>query len=214
MLLWEGGRISKSSTSKKQALIVGKRRFEAIAKSGFLKKHGIVRNAIKKDMLYFAIPALLIFAAGLVLSSSALDERSGVVSTLWNLVRQPSSFHFLSVQNIVGLVLFVIGLIIMIVGQLTLFRNYSGTVVIREDHQLITHGIYRFTRNPMYLGLIMGIVGLPVYAASLYGFLTMLVLIPIILNRIRLEEELLTEEFQDAYQKYKKTTKKLIPFIY
>ena len=57
-------------------------------------------------------------------------------------------------------------------------------------------------------------VGLPVYVASLYGFLTSLVLIAIILNRIRLEEELLTEEFQVAYQKYKETTKKLIPFIY
>jgi len=60
----------------------------------------------------------------------------------------------------------------------------------------------------------MVITGLPVYAASLYGFLAMLVLIPIILNRIRLEEKLLTEEFQDAFQKYKETTKKLIPFIY
>ena len=102
----------------------------------------------------------------------------------------------------------------MIVSQATLWRNYSGTVVIREDHQLIIHGIYRFTRNPIYLGLIMVVIGLPVYTASLYGFLTSLVLIPIILNRIRLEEKLLTEEFQDAYQKYKKTTKKMIPFIY
>jgi len=102
----------------------------------------------------------------------------------------------------------------MIVSQATLWRNYSGTVVIRVDHQLITHGIYRFTRNPMYLGLIMGVTGLPVYVASLYGFLTSLILIPIILNRIRLEEKLLTEEFQGAYQKYKETTKKLIPFIY
>ena len=102
----------------------------------------------------------------------------------------------------------------MIIGQVTLRRNYSGTVVIREDHQLITHGIYRFTRNPMYMGLIMVVTGLPVYVASLYGFLTSLVLIPIILNRIRLEEKLLTAEFQEAYQKYKETTKKLIPFIY
>lgn len=62
---------------------------------------------------------------------------------------------------------------------------------LRVDHQLITHGIYRFTRNPMYLGLIMVVTGLPVYAASMYGFLISLVLIPIILNRIRLEEELL-----------------------
>ena len=186
-----------------------------MTKRGFLKRHGIVRNAIRKDILYFAIPALLIFTAGLVLSYRALDDRSGVVPALWNLVRQPSSFHFLSVHNIVGLFLFVIGLTIMIIGQATLFRNYSGTVVIREDHQLITHGIYRFTRNPIYLGAIMAVcIGIPVYTASLYGFLTMLVLIPIFLNRIRLEEELLTEEFQDAYQKYKKTSKKLIPFIY
>jgi protein-S-isoprenylcysteine O-methyltransferase len=87
-------------------------------------------------------------------------------------------------------------------------------VVIREDHQLITHGIYRFTRNPIYLGALMAFAGLPVYAASLYGFLTMLFLIPIILNRIRLEEKLLTDTFPDAFQKYKETTKKLIPFIY
>jgi protein-S-isoprenylcysteine O-methyltransferase Ste14 len=72
----------------------------------------------------------------------------------------------------------------------------------------LTHGIYRFTRNPMYLGGTMVFTGLPVYAASLYGFLASLVLIPIILNRIRLKEELLTEEFQDAYQKYNKATKK------
>ena len=102
----------------------------------------------------------------------------------------------------------------MVVGQATLWRNYSGTVIIREDHQLITHGIYRFTRNPIYLGAFMVFIGLPVYAASLYGFLTSLVLIPIFLNRIRLEEELLTEEVQGAYQKYRETTRKLIPFIY
>ncbi len=102
----------------------------------------------------------------------------------------------------------------MITGQATLWRNYSQTVVIREDHQLITHGIYRFTRNPMYLGGIMVITGLPVYVASLYGFLTSLVLIPIILNRIRLEERLLTEEFGETYHTYKKATRKLIPFIY
>ena len=60
----------------------------------------------------------------------------------------------------------------------------------------------------------MVVTGIPVYVASLYGFLSSLVLIPITLNRIRLEERLLTEEFQDAFVKYKETTRKLIPFIY
>jgi protein-S-isoprenylcysteine O-methyltransferase Ste14 len=182
-----------------------------MAKRGFLAGHGIVRNAIIKDILQFAIPAIVIFFMELIFCADSLTGFWGII---WGLVKQPQNLSMFPVQSIIGLALFIIGLIIMLVGQTTLWRNYSGTVVIREDHQLITHGIYRFTRNPMYLGLIMVVTGLPVFAASMYGFLTSLVLIPIILNRIRLEEELLTEEFQDAYQKYKETTKKLIPFIY
>jgi protein-S-isoprenylcysteine O-methyltransferase Ste14 len=181
-------------------------------KRGFLARHGIERNAIRKDILQFAIPAIIIFCIELIFC--VRDGLSGFWGTIWGLVKQPQNLSMFPLQSILGLALFVIGLTIMIVGQITLRRNYSGTVVIRVDHQLITHGIYRFTRNPIYLGFIMVITGLPVYAASMYGFLTSLVLIPIILNRIRLEEELLTEEFQDAYQKYKETTKKLIPFIY
>jgi protein-S-isoprenylcysteine O-methyltransferase Ste14 len=187
-----------------------------VAKDGFLKRHGIVRNAIRRDILQFAIPGMTVFIIELQFCArdGARNGLSGFWGTVWGLVMQPQNLSMFSVQSIIGLALIIVGLIIMIVGQATLRRNYSGTVVIRDDHQLITHGIYRFTRNPMYLGLIMVIIGLPVYAASLYGFLTSLVLIPIILNRIRLEEKLLTEEFQDAYQKYKETTKKLIPFIY
>ncbi len=183
-----------------------------MAKRGFLARHGIARNAIRKDIFQFAIPGITLFFIELLFITR--DGLSGIWGTIWNLVKHPQNLSMFPVQSIIGLALFIIGLTIMIVGQTTLWRNYSGTVVIREDHQLITHGIYRFTRNPIYLGLIMGVIGLPVYAASLYGFLTSLLLIPIILNRIRLEEELLTEEFQDAYQKYKEGTKKLIPFIY
>ena len=187
-----------------------------MAKKGFPERFGFARNAIKEDILQFAIPGMTVFIIELLFCAidGARNGLSGFWGTVWGLIKQPQNLSMFSVQSIIGLALIIIGLIIMIVGQVTLFRNYSGTVVIREDHQLITYGVYRFTRNPIYLGGIMVVTGLPVYVASLYGFLTSLVLIPIILNRIRLEEKLLTEEFQDAYQKYKETTKKLIPFIY
>ena len=182
-----------------------------MAKRGFLARHRIVRNSIRKDILQFAIPAFIVFTIELIFCSQSL---SGFWGTIWGLVKQPRNLTMFPVHSIVGMALFIIGLTIMIVGQITLRSNYSGSVIIREDHQLITYGIYRFTRNPIYLGFIMVATGLPVYSASMLGFLTSLVLIPIILNRIRLEEQLLAEKFQDAYQKYKKTTKKLIPFIY
>jgi protein-S-isoprenylcysteine O-methyltransferase Ste14 len=183
-----------------------------MTKPGVLKNHGIVRNAIREDVLYFAIPALLVFTAGLVVS--AWDGFDGFVTMTWKLARQPENLYFLSVLNILGLALFVVGLTTAIVAQITLKRFYSGTLVIREDHQLVTHGIYRYTRHPVYLGVIIAIIGLPVFASSLYGLLIMSALIPIILNRIRMEERLLTEEFGDDYRTYKETTSKLIPFIY
>ena len=158
------------------------------------------RNTIKKDMLFFALPAFFVCSSGLVVSA-------------WDLVRQQGSLNIQSAQNIVGLVLIVIGLTITLVAHGTLRRFYSSTLVIRVDHQLISHGIYRFTRHPVYLGTILGLIGVPVFTSSLYGLLTMSALIPIFLNRIRMEERMLTDEFGDSYRMYKKSTSKLIPFI-
>ncbi|MFQ5857013.1 MAG: methyltransferase family protein [Anaerolineae bacterium] len=183
-----------------------------MAKRGFLSRHGIVRNAIREDVLYFALPALLVFTAGLVFS--ARDGWDGLVATIWDLFRSPRSLYLLSLSNIVGLALIVVGFTVALVAMGTLRRFHSSTLVIREGHQLITHGVYRFTRHPIYLGVIMVCIGVPVYASSLYGLLTMLALIPLFLNRIRIEERILIEEFGDAYRKYRETTSKLIPFIY
>ena len=120
----------------------------------------------------------------------------------------------LSAQRIAGLALVVTGFIILLVGAGTLGRSHSSTLVIRENHRLITHGIYRFTRHPIYLGVIMVCIGLPVYASSWVGVLIMSALIPLFLYRIRLEEKLLSEEYGDAYRTYVEATRKLIPFIY
>jgi protein-S-isoprenylcysteine O-methyltransferase Ste14 len=172
-----------------------------MANNGYLIRHGIIRNAIKKDILYFFIPWLAVLCVETLL-------------IIWDMVKQPLIVSVFSVESIIGVILFVIGFIFVLFGHVTLWRNYSSFLVIHQDHQLITHGIYRYTRNPIYLGTLMAIIGLPVYTASLYGFLISLVLVPIFLIRIRLEERLLAEAFPDAFQEYKKNTKRLIPFIY
>ena len=170
-----------------------------MAKRRFLSL--FVRNEIRKDLLYFYLPWITVMCIE-------------ALFFVRDLVKQPERLFSFPIEGIIGLTLVIIGFALLVVSQLTLFRNYSSLLVIHKDHQLITHGIYRFTRNPMYLGVLMFFIGWPVYAASLYGFLTSLVLIPIFLNRIRMEERMLAEYFQDSFQKYKKTTKKLIPFIY
>ncbi len=172
-----------------------------MAKGGFLLRRGIVRNAIREDVLYFLLPAFFVYCAGMGVSG-------------WDLVRRGGSLYILSVQSVVGLALIVVGLTICVVAAGTLRRCYSSSLVIREDHQLITHGIYRLVRHPIYLGAGMVCIGVPVCVSSLYGLLIMSALIPLILNRIRVEERLLTDEFGDAYRKYKEGTSKLIPLIY
>jgi protein-S-isoprenylcysteine O-methyltransferase Ste14 len=181
-------------------------------KRGFWARHHIVRNAIKKDLLYFAIPALLVFSTGL--GVAGFDGWSGFWFPLWKLLTQPSSISTHSVINIIGLAIILIGLIVIFIAVGTLRWSYSSTLVIREDHRLVTYGIYSIVRHPLYLGALLVSIGVPISASSWLGLLIMLVLVPIVINRIRMEERLLTEAFGDAYRKYIKTTRKLIPLIY
>ena len=167
---------------------------------------------MEKDLRFFAFPAIVVFVAGLVVS--AWGGYDGLVETIWDLVRGSRSLEELSAPNIIGLLLFVVGLAIAVVAVRTLGRFYASTLVTREGHRLISHGIYRYMRHPIYFGVIMMCFGAPVYAPSLYGFFVMSALIPLFLIRIRIEEAMLIEEFGDAYRSYKEETKKLIPFVY
>ena len=98
-----------------------------MAKRGYLERHGIVRNAIRKDIIQFAIPALTIFTIELIFC--ARHGLTGFWGTIrWGLVKQPQILSLFPVLRIVGLALSITGLTIMIVGQATLRRNYSGAV--------------------------------------------------------------------------------------
>ena len=174
-------------------------------KPSFNERHQFIRNAIREDLLQFVLPALLIFTAGLLVTG---------LTTILHLLGDPQTLFTLSLSTILGLALIIAGYVIAFVAWGTLRRFYSSTLVIQEGHQLISHGIYRFCRHPIYLGVLMVAFGLPLFARSAAGFLIMGALIPVVLNRIRLEEGLLTEHFGDAYVTYSETTSKLIPYIY
>lgn len=176
------------------------------------KRLAIKRHAMKKDLIYFALPALIVFFFELRLCVQ--DGFDGFWGTLWNLIKRPATLLTFNTVSVLGMALTLVGFVFLLMGQITLGTNHSSSVVIRQDHELITHGIYRITRNPMYFGLLLVVIGLPVYSTSLRGFLCSLFLIPLVLIRIKLEEELLGEEFQSDYKDYKETTKRLIPFVY
>jgi protein-S-isoprenylcysteine O-methyltransferase Ste14 len=92
----------------------------------------------------------------------------------------------------------------------------SARVRIQSERkqQVITTGIYSFVRHPLYLGVALTMIGVPLLVGSLYGFLLSLIGILTIVVRIVGEEKMLIEELE-GYNEYKQKVKyRLIPFIW
>jgi len=70
-------------------------------KRGFLAKHGVVRNAIRRDILQFALPGMTVFIVEL--QFCVRDGLSGFWGTIWGLVKHPQTLSMFSVQSILGL---------------------------------------------------------------------------------------------------------------
>ncbi len=92
-------------------------------------------------------------------------------------------------------------------------KQWSPSLEIREDHELITNGVYKYTRNPMYFSVLIWSFAqallIPNFVAGLAAFLS---LIPLFLIRLPREEKMMTEHFGQSYLKYKYQTNRLIPF--
>jgi protein-S-isoprenylcysteine O-methyltransferase Ste14 len=108
----------------------------------------------------------------------------------------------------------VAGIVIRFVAIATLKRNFSGALRIRADHTLVKSGIYKRVRHPAYLGAIVLFTGIPVMASSLLGLLVMLLLVPYLLHRIKLEESMMIERFGKEYEEYMRSSNRLLPFVY
>jgi protein-S-isoprenylcysteine O-methyltransferase Ste14 len=114
-----------------------------------------------------------------------------------------------------GVILCAAGLALAVWARYILGRNWSGRVMIKQDHELIRRGPYKIVRHPIYTGLIVALAGT---ALALYptarGVLLVLVWFVTFYLKSRLEERVLTREFGDQYASYKRGVKAaLIPFV-
>ena len=90
----------------------------------------------------------------------------------------------------------------------------SRTVKVEDGQRVISTGLYRVVRHPMYLATLLMFLPIPIILSSLYGLIPFALYPIIIVVRILNEEKLLTRDL-DGYAEYKKKTKyRLIPFIW
>jgi protein-S-isoprenylcysteine O-methyltransferase Ste14 len=114
----------------------------------------------------------------------------------------------------IGVALYVAGGALRIWPVFVLGRRFSGLVAIQPGHTLVTDGIYRFIRNPSYLGLLVLSLGWALAFRSGVGVVLAALNMPPLIARMNSEERLLRSQFGPAYGAYCARTWRLVPGLY
>lgn len=130
--------------------------------------------------------------------------------TLIGLIAYPSVWPSLNPFN---LALCGLGLAVGFVAFFTMPRKTFA--VMPEPAacgELVTHGIYRFIRHPMYLGILLCAIGADLAYQTPWKWGAAMALCIVLVMKMRREERLLLARFP-AYEAYKKRTKAIVPFL-
>lgn len=108
-----------------------------------------------------------------------------------------------------GFVLILLGLLLAAVSAGALHKVGTPVIPFKKATTLVTGGFYRYTRNPMYLGMVLILLG----ASLLFGTLGALIPIPFFIwaieaGFIRAEERFLQEIFGEEYLRYKQRVRR------
>jgi protein-S-isoprenylcysteine O-methyltransferase Ste14 len=123
--------------------------------------------------------------------------------------------EFVTELGYIGTLLFAVALWLFFLAHHRLGRNFSVSLDIRNDHILVSGGIYAVVRHPMYLAFwlwaIAQLLLLPNWFAGLIGIFGFGMLY---VGRIEREEALMLQTFGDDYRTYINSTARLVPWIY
>ncbi|HKM86963.1 MAG TPA: isoprenylcysteine carboxylmethyltransferase family protein [Xanthobacteraceae bacterium] len=112
-----------------------------------------------------------------------------------------------------GLIMLAVGIVFAVWARNYLGRNWSGSVTVKQNHELIRTGPYRLVRHPIYSGLLLAILGTAIAFGEWRGLLAFALLTGSLLLKLRIEERFMSESFPNEYARYRAEVPALIPFI-
>lgn len=112
-----------------------------------------------------------------------------------------------------GLALAVLGAALAIYSRWLLGKNWSATVQLKQNHELITAGPYGFVRHPIYSGLLLLFLGNALMVGDWRGLLAVAIVFASFWRKLRIEEAWLSERFGEQYRSYQARTKALVPAV-
>jgi protein-S-isoprenylcysteine O-methyltransferase Ste14 len=112
-----------------------------------------------------------------------------------------------------GVALTWIGIAFAILARVTLGRNWSGMVEVKQEHKLIIAGPYRIVRHPIYSGILLALAGTAFGIGELKAFIALPFFFIAWLTKSRHEEEFMRQQFGQDYAAYQSRVKALIPGV-
>ena len=110
-----------------------------------------------------------------------------------------------------GAVIASLGLALTVWARVHLGRNWSGTVTVKQGHELVRTGPYAWVRHPIYTGLLLMLLGTALALGEWRGVLALLIAFAALWRKLKLEERWMRETFGEAYDDYRRGVKALLP---
>jgi protein-S-isoprenylcysteine O-methyltransferase Ste14 len=126
----------------------------------------------------------------------------------------PRIFPASEATNFLAVALTWAGLLFSIWARAILGRNWSGTVTLKENHELISTGPYRFVRNPIYTGMLLAGMGGAIAIDTLPAGVGYAIVFAALVRKSVIEQRMLTAHFGAAYNEYRSRTKLLVPYLF
>ena len=118
------------------------------------------------------------------------------------------------IAEILAVAVTVLGAFIAFSARKALGANWSAEVVIKQDHELVDWGPYRWIRHPIYLGVVLMVAGVALTAATAAALIGFALVVLAAFIKIDMEEQLLLRHFSDRYGQYRQRTKRVLPFVW
>ena len=112
----------------------------------------------------------------------------------------------------VGVALVIAGLAFAVWARVHLGGNWSGTVTVKQGHELIRSGPYAYVRHPIYTGLTTALLGTTLASGTLHAVIGLAIIVLAFVRKSGIEEEFMREAFPGEYQRYSAEVPALIPF--
>lgn len=112
-----------------------------------------------------------------------------------------------------GAAITIAGLLFAVWAREHLGKNWSRSVTVKQDHELITSGPYALARHPIYTGILTGFLGSTIAEGQVRSLIALLMVSAVLWLKLRLEERWMRETFGDNYAAYARRVAALVPFV-